>query len=325
MIDYAPLYERLMTTPMAGWLDTLRAQVGERLAEERHGDLAGWIAALDALPRARPSSIDLTSASVRIGGADDLDDEGRRRLVDGLQVLHPWRKGPFDLFGVRIDTEWRSDWKWDRLAPHVAPLRGRRILDVGCGNGYHAWRMAGAGADLVVGIDPYLVFVAQFAAMRRYAPEPPVHVLPLGIEELPPGLTGFDTVFSMGVLHHRRSPMDHLLQLKSLLRPGGELVLETLVIEGPNGATLVPVDRYARMRNIWFLPTPQTLAGWLRRCGYRHVRVVDVAPTRTEEQRRTAWMRFDSLAEALDPHDATRTIDGHPAPIRAVLLAETPS
>ncbi|PMC22346.1 tRNA 5-methoxyuridine(34)/uridine 5-oxyacetic acid(34) synthase CmoB, partial [Klebsiella aerogenes] len=44
----------------------------------------------------------------------------------------------------------------------------------------------------------------------------------------------------MGVLYHRRSPLDHLWQLKDQLAPGGELVLETLVIEGDENTVLVP-------------------------------------------------------------------------------------
>ena len=56
----------------------------------------------------------------------------------------------------------------------------------------------------------------------------------------------------MGVLYHRRSPIDHLLELKGCLQTGGELVLETLVIDGGLGEVLVPENRYAKMRNVWF-------------------------------------------------------------------------
>jgi len=254
-----------------------------------------------------------------------VDNDTREGVAATLQHLHPWRKGPYELAGVAIDTEWRSDWKWARIAPHLAPLVGRRVLDVGCGNGYHLWRLAGAGAALAVGIDPTQLFLAQFLAVRHFVGEtPPVHLLPIGIEDLPPGLGAFDTVLSMGVLYHRRSPIDHLLDLRGALRAGGELVLETLVIEGGEGRVLVPQGRYAKMRNVWFIPSTAELERWLRRAGFRHVRTVDVTATTTDEQRATAWMRFESLANFLDPADPTRTVEGHPAPRRAVLLAEAP-
>lgn len=238
--------------------------------------------------------------------------------------LHPWRKGPYCIQGLHIDTEWRSDWKWDRLADAIAPMDGRLVLDVGCGNGYHAWRMLGDGASLVMGIDPTWVFVMQFQAINRYLGRDDISVLPLGIQDLPPTLSGFDTVFSMGVLYHRRSPLDHLGELFRLLRPGGELVLETLVLEGEGQQVLVPPDRYASMRNVWFIPSTESLRVWLGRCGFVEARVVDVNRTSAEEQRATSWMCFQSLSDYLDPQDHNRTIEGLPAPTRAILIARRP-
>ena len=220
-----------------------------------------------------------------------------------------------------IDTEWRSDWKWQRVAPHLSDLRGRRVLDVGCGSGYHGWRMAGAGAAQVLGIDPTVLFLMQYLAVKRFTPETPFWFAPLRMEELPAGLAAFDTVFSMGVLYHRRSPLDHLLELRDALRPGGELVLETLVVEGDERAVLMPEGRYAAMRNVFFLPSTEHLAVWLRRCGFDRVRCVDECVTTVDEQRATDWMRFQSLPDFLDPDDPTRSREGYPAPRRAVMIA----
>ena len=143
------------------------------------------------------------------------------------------------MFGASIDTEWRSDWKWDRLKNHIEPLSGRKVLDIGCGSGYHCWRMRGAGAELVIGIDPTPLFIVQFFALQKYIQDHHVTVLPMGIEHLPEKLRFFDTVFSMGVLYHRRSPFDHLIELRDCLVSGGELILETLVIDGDEGQVLV--------------------------------------------------------------------------------------
>lgn len=175
------------------------------------------------------------------------------QLTETLMSLHPWRKGPFSLFNTFIDTEWRSDWKWQRLAPHIAPLKGKAVLDVGCGSGYHCFRMRGEGANLVMGIEPSPKFMLQFDVFKRYMPQEPVYLLPLMSEDLPPHMQSFDTVFSMGVLYHRKSPIEHLEELKGALKKGGELVLETLVVEGDENTCLVPGDRYAQMRNVWFI------------------------------------------------------------------------
>ena len=167
--------------------------------------------------------------------------------------------------------------------------------------------------------------VFQFYAIKHFAGDQhPVDVLPLGIEQMPNKLKAFDTVFSMGVLYHRRSPMDHLLELKELLRNGGQLVLETLIIEGDEGQVLVPDGRYGKMPNVWFLPSADTLIKWMEKMGFENPRLVDQTKTSIEEQRSTDWMTFESLKDFLDPEDKDKTIEGHPAPIRAVFVAQAP-
>jgi tRNA (mo5U34)-methyltransferase len=321
MNEYSVLYEVLQSLGCSSWVELLKEQLAAALDVKAHGDLERWQRAIDVLPETGPSSVDL-SELVRIGNAVDISVIDRQKLVEGLQQLHPWRKGPYQLFGVDIDTEWRSDWKWDRLKSHIAPLHNRLVLDIGCGNGYHCWRMLGAGARLVIGIDPTILSVMQFQAIRRlYAKEAAIHVLPLGVEQMPADLRLFDTVFSMGVLYHRRSPIDHLLELKGCLRPGGELVLETLVIEGDKDAVLVPEQRYGQMRNVWFLPSCKALMLWMSRCGFKNIKLCDVSKTSTQEQRSTEWMRFNSLADFLDPDNDALTCEGLPAPTRAIIVA----
>lgn len=318
---YDQTFQAIRESRLSSWAETLPQQV-ERCFDFQHwGDLPKWLSVMDQLPEIKPSAINLNSPSIGIGRPEDCDDNTRETLELLLRQLHPWRKGPFNLFGIEIDAEWRSDLKWDRLIRHIKPLKGRTVLDVGCGNGYHGWRMAGQGAGMVIGIDPMMYYVMQFIGIQHYLRLPSVTVLPLGVDDLPPRFDYFDTVFSMGLLYHRRSPLDHLLQLKSFLRDGGELVLETLIIDNDQGDVLVPKDRYAQMANVWFIPSPQTLEIWLARTGFRDIRLVDVTKTTVEEQRVTHWMGFQSLADFLDPANPALTAEGYPAPQRAIFLA----
>ncbi|MCW9023791.1 MAG: tRNA 5-methoxyuridine(34)/uridine 5-oxyacetic acid(34) synthase CmoB [Gammaproteobacteria bacterium] len=321
MIDYSHLYSQLTGTPLEDWTTQLPVQINNAFDVKKYGDLPKWQAAINSLPDYQPSSFDLSAPTIQVGETNDITDVQRAELTKQLKILHPWRKGPYELFGININTEWRSDWKWDRLKDHIAPLQGRQVLDVGCGNGYHCWRMRGAGAELVVGVDPSPMFVMQYEVMHKYIGDQGVYVLPLGIDNVPKKLEAFDTVFSMGVLYHRRSPVDHILQLKDCLKEGGELVLETLVIDGDETTALLPEDRYARMGNVWFIPSVAMLEQWLRRCKLKNIRTVDVTTTSTEEQRSTEWMTFHSLKEFLDPNDPTKSIEGYPAPKRAILIA----
>jgi len=322
MIDYSQLLAYLPESPLASWSANLPQQIADGLCEKRYGDLPGWKEALAQLPNINSSQNNFQD-KVEIGASADCDEATRAKLQQVLESLIPWRKGPYWIHGIHLDTEWRSDWKWDRVIPHLAPLKNRLILDVGCGNGYHCWRMLGEGAQRVIGIDPSPRFVVQFHMIKQLAGNDyPIDVLPVGIEDLPPKLQAFDTVFSMGVFYHRKSPMDHLRELKEALRPGGQLVLETLVIEGGLGDVLVPEGRYAMMNNVWFLPSCETMLSWLRKMGFSNPRVADVCVTSTEEQRSTHWMKFHSLPEFLDPQNPALTAEGHPAPVRAVFVAE---
>lgn len=321
-MDFGNFYQLIAKSPLSHWLETLPAQIAAWQREQLHGHFKNWDRSVEHLPSLQPETLDLLH-SVTADSAH-LSERQRGGIESLLRNLMPWRKGPYSLYGVNIDTEWRSDWKWERVLPHISSLAGRTVLDVGCGSGYHMWRMIGAGAHLVVGIDPMQLFLCQFEAVRKLlGDDQRAHLLPLGIEQLPE-LKAFDTVFSMGVLYHRRSPLDHLLQLKNQLVSGGELVLETLVVEGGDLDVLVPGERYAQMRNVYFIPSTGALKSWMEKCGFEDVRIVDYSVTSTDEQRRTDWMTSESLAEFLDPNDPTKTVEGYPAPLRAVLVARKP-
>lgn len=317
------MYDTLSNIKADAWATVLPEQLERAFDGSKHGDLAGWFNSVEALPNMASIHRQLDSDVIRIGNVAELNPLQHQQLEQNLKRLHPWRKGPYHLFGIHINTEWRSDWKWQRLKDHIAPLNQRTVLDIGCGNGYHCWRMLGAGAKAVIGIDPMLLNVMQFLAIKKLYGDAPIHVLPLGIEHIPTGLKAFDTVFSMGVLYHRRSPIDHLLELRDTLQSGGELVLETLVIDGKLGEVLLPEDRYAKMRNVWFLPSCATLESWLKRCGFKNIRLIEVTTTSFEEQRSTDWMRFHSLQDFLDPENSQLTCEGLPAPKRAVFIANT--
>ncbi|MER2472876.1 tRNA 5-methoxyuridine(34)/uridine 5-oxyacetic acid(34) synthase CmoB [Photorhabdus laumondii] len=323
MIDFGNFYQLIAKNNLQHWLNCLPAQLQEWQKAALHGNFKSWAKTLENLPEISPTQLDLKNGV--IAERDPPLSAGEKIcLTNILRIFMPWRKGPFSLYGINIDTEWRSDWKWDRVLPHISPLTGRTILDVGCGSGYHLWRMVGEGAELAVGIDPTQLFLCQFEAVRKLlGNDQHAHLLPLGIEQLP-ALAAFDTVFSMGVLYHRRSPLDHLWQLKNQLISDGELILESLVVEGDEHTCLIPGERYAQMRNVYFIPSAKMVKIWLEKCGFVDVKIVDQAVTATEEQRRTDWMKTESLSDFLDPTDSNKTIEGYPAPLRAILIARKP-
>ncbi|PXY99922.1 tRNA 5-methoxyuridine(34)/uridine 5-oxyacetic acid(34) synthase CmoB [Gilliamella apicola] len=320
MIDFGNFYQIIAKNKLSKWLEVLPAQLANWQKSNIDNRFNQWLNSIKHLPTIKPYQIDLLN-SVTVESEQPISIGEQQRITQLLKNMMPWRKGPFHLYGINIDTEWRSDWKWERLIPHINNLEGQTVLDVGCNSGYHLWRMIGAGAKLAVGIDPMALYLCQFEAIRKLlGNDQRAHLLPLGIEELPK-LNAFDTVFSMGVLYHRRSPLDHLFQLKDQLVDGGQLVLETLVIDGDLHQALMPGERYAQMRNVYFIPSVPTMINWLYKCGFSDVKMVDKSVTSLDEQRKTEWMTSDSLADFLDPNDSSKTIEGYPAPMRAVFIA----
>jgi len=321
--DFSAFYQALNRHGLQRWQKHLQNAV-ETAINKPDGNLPGWLAALQKLPELADCRAEIDRKIVSAISKAPVSTGSAENLRQALLQLQPWRKGPFDICGTFIDSEWRCDMKWERVAPHISSLRGRKVLDVGCGNGYYLFRMASMGAALTIGIDPSMLFLAQFSAVQKYLKVTDTFLLPVGFEDLPENMEAFDTVFSMGVFYHRRSPFDFLKSLKMLLRRGGELVLETLVIAGDENQVLVPQDRYARMNNVWFIPSVPALCKWLTKIGFADVRLADAARTTVEEQRTTTWMPGESLEKCLDPQNHDLTIEGLPAPVRAVIVATRP-
>lgn len=318
--NVARAFDLLDELDLAKWRPALIDEVSARLSPGAHGDLAAWLDHLEGLPSVPFGNAVLDADAP---GVSDLrlTDEDEAAVRASLLGLSPWRKGPFTIGPIAVDAEWQSFMKWRRLEPLLDDVAGARVLDVGCGNGYYALRLVGRGARTVIGIDPTLLYVLQFEAVRHFIGDIHAAVLPLRLSELPSQSRAFDVVLSMGVLYHTRAPIDHLRELRDALAPGGRLLLETLVLPGDEARSVTPEARYARMKNVWHLPSIAELTTWLARAGFRDVEVGDIGETSTDEQRATPWMRFESLAEAIDPNDPSLTTEGWPRPRRAVLSA----
>ncbi|MCB0318404.1 MAG: DUF1698 domain-containing protein, partial [Bdellovibrionales bacterium] len=56
---------------------------------------------------------------IKIGTEADLTHEQHLLLIEILRSLIPWRVGPYNLFGHKIETEWNSYYKWSRIKPYL--------------------------------------------------------------------------------------------------------------------------------------------------------------------------------------------------------------
>ncbi|MEC9093062.1 MAG: tRNA 5-methoxyuridine(34)/uridine 5-oxyacetic acid(34) synthase CmoB, partial [Planctomycetota bacterium] len=248
-----------------------------------------------------------------------------KSLEETAVSLMPWRKGPFRLFDVELDTEWRSDLKWNRIQSSLGNLRGKKILDVGCGNGYYMLRASAGHPSLVLGLDPSIPFLLQFEFIQHFTQIPHLQIELLGAENLQLFDSAFDIILCMGVLYHQKNPLQVLKNIYKAVQPGGFAVIESQIIPGCEPVALFPEDRYAKARNVFFIPTESCLLNWVKRAGFTKVETVSVEKTTVNEQRKTRWTTFESLEDFLDPSNHCKTIEGYPAPHRAAVKATRPS
>lgn len=283
-----------------------------------HGHFPRWLQTVADLPSLSVNQVILNQAVVSASATTAR--ETTHTLQSLLRGLMPWRKGPFSLGQVLIDSEWRSDLKFQRLLDAGVDFRAKQVLDVGCGNGYFLFRILGEKAAYALGLDPSWLYFAQFLALQKYLCQDKCVYLPFTLEEILPAAV--DITLSMGVLYHRRDPLQHLRQLRQTLRPGGMLILETLVVEGDAQTVFMPRGRYAGMSNVWFLPAVAALQLWLERLGFIVEYISAPVATTTTEQRRTPWLDSQSLPDFMLA-DFSATREGHPPPKRVIILART--
>ncbi len=272
-------------------------------------------------PKLQTNEKDFNGPWVSLTG--DGDQGELDKLEECAKKLIPWKKGPFKLFNLEIDAEWRSDFKWQRVEEHLVDLKDKIICDVGCNNGYFMFRMAAHRPKLVLGFDPVLHMQAQFDLVQHYAKEPSLHFELFGVEHLPLFPKFFDVIFHMGIIYHHRHPIQQLIDIRESLKPGGVVYLETIGIPGDESIALFPEDRYARMGNCWFVPTLPCFINWAKRAKLVDVEVLADTDLTEDEQRLTPWCPppFQSLKASLDEQDPSKTIEGYPAPRRFLIKA----
>ena len=265
---------------------------------------------LDNLPQFEIKNIEFGN-SIKIEGEFD-----NKLIYETAKKLMPWRKGPFQIGDIFIDSEWQSFIKYNLLEPHFN-LENKVVADVGCNNGYYMFRMLSKKPQKVVGFDPMALWKLQFDFINHFVKSDKLKYELLGVEHLPFYEYKFDTIFCLGVLYHRSDPVKMLKQLKQSLKPNGEVILDTFIIESEEEIALCP-NRYAKMGNVYFIPSIPTLKNWAEIAKFKEFELLEIKPTDLNEQRKTDWIEGESLNNFLNK-DGTKTIEGYPPPIRAYI------
>jgi tRNA (mo5U34)-methyltransferase len=275
--------------------------------------------ALKNIQQIDTSDVNVDINSDWVSAKKDLSSEQNFHLETNLKKLIPWRKGPFTLCDIDIDSEWQSNLKYNLLEKHFN-LKDKVVADVGCNNGYYMFRMLSQKPKKLIGFDPSAIFKTQFDVVNHFIKSDIEYEL-LGVEHLEFYEHKFDFIFMLGVLYHRSDPISSLKSLSRALNKGGEIIVDSFMIEGVDEICLVPKERYAMIPNIYFIPTVNCFKNWLHRAGFEDIELIEITKTDEKEQRVTPWTFGMSLDDFRDPNDPNKTIEGYPAPKRAYLKA----
>ncbi|MGB3224494.1 MAG: tRNA 5-methoxyuridine(34)/uridine 5-oxyacetic acid(34) synthase CmoB [Desulforhopalus sp.] len=267
----------------------------------------------------RAKHIDCSGDSIIIGKPEEVSDHERQQITEQLKAFMPWRKGPFSVFGVNIDAEWRSERKWQRLLPELPDLTDKVIADIGCNNGYYMFRMSQSQPRFVLGFEPSVQHYYCFKALNAMAGRQDLDIDLLGVEHLSLFNDCFDVVFLMGIIYHRPSPIDTLRDILSALKSGGTLIVESQAIPGESPFALFPEETYAKVPGTYFVPTGNCLCNWMKKAGFVDINLFCTHPMSSTEQRQTDWMTFESYNDFIDPANQQLTVEGYPAPYRVFI------
>jgi tRNA (mo5U34)-methyltransferase len=227
-----------------------------------------------------------------------MDDQSLRQLIDesGIQQHSQVVQGSWwhsiDLGGGRITPGVHSQPELlDNFNRFVLPgnLQGKRVLDIGCWDGFYAFEAEKRGAD-VVALDswrPENFFRAKEALGSRI----PFHELSV-YDATRDKLGTFDIVLFLGVLYHLRHPLLALERVCELTRDLA--IIESHVVDNLFD-TSQPImefyeeDELGGQFDNWWGPNTDCLRRMLRAAGFAWTEVIRVEPARATIKAHRRW------------------------------------
>ena len=302
--------------------ETIKKIYDERNTWHERDSVVEFRDAIKSVNDIKTSILDFSSETVRIGESSEINEEQSARLYTALKKMMPWRKGPFNIFGIDIDAEWQSNRKWDRLLPEMPDLKDKLICDIGCNNGYYMFRMMEHKPAFILGIDPMIKYYYSFELLKSLTNINNIDMQLFGVEHLHYFKNSFNVIFLMGIIYHHRSPFELLQKVRESLKKGGTLVIETQGIPGDDPVALFPEGRYAKVPGTYFIPTVKCLENFLKRAGFKDVKTFCTHKMSSVEQRVTDWMIYESYSDFISKDNPDLTVEGYPAPIRIYTRCE---
>jgi tRNA (mo5U34)-methyltransferase len=164
---------------------------------------------------------------------------------------------------------------WGKLNPCIRQafdaidFRGKKVLDIGCWDGYYSFEAEKRGAAEVYATDlvtqrkwleqPTLLLAKKILGSRvKYFPKMSVY----DVERL--GIRDFDIVIYAGVYYHLKDPLRSFTTLRRVMKEGGTMLVEGAVIDSEDCyARFYYREPYVLDHSNWWVPTVGCLRQWI--------------------------------------------------------------
>lgn len=261
---------------------------------------------------------ELRAAALMLRDAVALDPalpEARSNLEAALAALFdaspPWHHR-IEVAGVPTKTT--SAWGeplehpgplWEVIEPHLGDLRGRRVLDVGCNDGFFLFAARRKGAAEVLGVEADGHHYQHAALVNELLDLGGIEVRNMSAYDLDDSLGSFDTTLLLGLIYHLKNPLGVLEKIAAMTT--SRMILDTAVrnsaedlaarAEGrcsapalefneqpftPTSDTALLLDgcgadessKFEGSPN-WWIPNSECVCAMLRTCGFSRTEVID--------------------------------------------------
>jgi tRNA (mo5U34)-methyltransferase len=213
-----------------------------------------------------------------------------RELFDSLK---PWLH-LIDVHGVPTKTEpaWGEYLEhprhlWEEVSELLPDLAGKRVLDVGCNDGFFLFACRRLGAEEVVGIETDEHFVNHAALVNRLLDLGGIIVHRMSAYDIGETLGRFDVTLALGLIYHLKSPLFFFERVAPIT--SSMIVVETAVRNsnedranrerGVPGAPAMdfienpPAQLHPEGGPNWWVPNTECVQAMLRACGFSHTTV----------------------------------------------------
>ena len=265
--------------------------------------------------------IEINLSSIKLNSVNTFTELAQAKINKIIEQLTPWRLGDYLIFNNLIKSEWNCDFRWKLIDKYIPFLNNKKVADIGANNGYFSFRLLEFNPSQLLCFEPNDLYNLQLYFIASLLKNNSIKIIKNGVENLINYDSSFDFILFMGVLYHRENPIETLKNIYFALKANGVAIVESICIEGDSDLVLFPYKSYAKMKNIWYIPSESVLKYWCEIAGFRYIQKIFNYYVTEDHQKKSEHSPNESLSDFLS-EDGLKTVEGYPPPYKVGYLCK---